>query len=129
MIKKFKYIFLTVLELMQVRLETARIELIQQKNLFITLLISILLSFLLLFVAFISFLFALNSYLAPEMKSIVFFSITGSAIFIVAILLCVLFNTLKKQQGFLSSTLFEMKRDFLGLKALIIEKSEDEDNR
>lgn len=122
-IKKFKYIFLTVLELMQVRLETARIEIIQQKNFLITLLISVLVSFVLLLVGFISLLFALDNYLAPDIKHIVFFSITGGVIFIVAVLWLILFNTLKKQQGFLSSTLYEMKRDFSELKALMLEKS------
>lgn len=126
-IKKVKHIFLTVLELMQVRLETARIEIIQQKHFLVALLITILFSFVLLLIGFISLLFGLNSYLDPEIKHIVFFSITFVVILIVTILFLILYNKVKKQQGFLSSTLYEIKRDFSELKSVLINRSENKE--
>lgn len=67
-LKKIKNATLTSLELIQVRLEMARIELIEQKDFLIKLVSILAICLVLLLISFISLLFGLNAILSPEIK-------------------------------------------------------------
>ena len=112
-IQKIKNTLITTLELTQIRLQMLRIDFIQLKNSLLSSLIIILFSSLLLLVSFISLLFGLDSYLAPENKITVFFSI------IVFILAFGLSRFLKKQKTFMMDTVIEIQQDISALKNII----------
>ena len=111
-IQKIKNTLITTLELTQIRLQMLRIDFIQLKN-------SLLFSSLLLLVSFISLLFGLDSYLAPENKITVFFSISVISLFIVFILAFGLSRFLKKQKTFMMDTVIEIQQDISALKNII----------
>ena len=118
-IQKIKNTLITTLELTQIRLQMLRIDFIQLKNSLLSSLIIILFSSLLLLVSFISLLFGLDSYLAPENKITVFFSISVIALFIVFILAFGLSRFLKKQKTFMMDTVIEIQQDISALKNII----------
>ena len=115
-IQKIKNTLITTLELTQIRLQMLRIDFIQLKNSLLSSLIIILFSSLLLLVSFISLLFGLDSYLAPENKITVFFSISVISLFIVFILAFGLSRFLKKQKTFMMDTVIEIQQDISALK-------------
>ena len=118
-IQKIKNTLITTLELTQIRLQMLRIEFIQLKNSLLSSLIIILFSSLLLLVSFISLLFGLDSYLAPENKITVFFSISVISLFIVLLLAFGLSRFLKKQKTFMMDTVIEIQQDISALKNII----------
>lgn len=118
-IQKIKNTLITTLDLTQIRLQMLRIDFIQLKNSLLSTLIIILFSFLLLLISFISLLFGLNSYLSPENKIIVFFSISVIALFIVFLLAFGLSHFLKKQKTFMMDTVIEIQQDISALKNII----------
>ena len=118
-IQKIKNTLITTLELTQIRLQMLRIDFIQLKNSLLSSLIIILFSSLLLLVSFISLLFGLDSYLAPENKITVFFSISVISLFIVFILAFGLSRFLKKQKTFMMDTVIEIQQDINALKNII----------
>ncbi|WP_296027797.1 phage holin family protein [uncultured Aggregatibacter sp.] len=118
-IQKIKNTLITTLELTQIRLQMLRIDFIQLKNSLLSSLIIILFSSLLLLVSFISLLFGLDSYLAPENKITVFFSISVISLFIVFILAFGLSRFLKKQKTFMMDTVIEIQQDISTLKNII----------
>ena len=114
-----KNILITTLELAQVRLDMARIELSQLKERLITTLISALLLITFLLISLISGLFAVNAYfIDPQQRLIAFSAICGGGILIAFILLIVILNSLKKQRTFMQNTLEEVKLDIAALKKL-----------
>ena len=118
-IQKIKNTLITTLELTQIRLQMLRIDFIQLKNSLLSSLIIILFSSLLLLVSFISLLFGLDSYLAPENKITVFFSISVISLSIVFILAFGLSRFLKKQKTFMMDTVIEIQQDISALKNII----------
>ena len=118
-IQKIKNTLITTLELTQIRLQMLRIDFIQLKNSLLSSLIIILFSSLLLLVSFISLLFGLDSYLAPENKITVFFSISVISLFIVLLLAFGLSRFLKKQKAFMMDTVIEIQQDISALKNII----------
>lgn len=118
-IQKIKNTLITTLELTQIRLQMLRIDFIQLKNSLLSSLIIILFSSLLLLVSFISLLFGLDSYLAPENKITVFFSISVISLFIVLLLAFGLSRFLKKQKTFMMDTVIEIQQDINTLKNII----------
>lgn len=124
-LKKIKNTTLTFLELIQIRLEMARIELIEQKNFLIKLFCLVSLSFIFLLVSFISLLFGLNSILEPSQKSAVFFSISAVMLVIILIFLFSIRNILKRQRNFMNTTLTEMKYDIQALKHSLKKNSDN----
>lgn len=118
-IQKIKNTLITTLELTQIRLQMLRIDFIQLKNSLLSTLIIILFSFLLLLISFISLLFGLNSYLSPENKITVFFSISVITLFIVFLLAFGLSRFLKKQKTFMMDTVIEIQQDISALKNII----------
>ena len=118
-IQKIKNTLITTLELTQIRLQMLRIDFIQLKNSLLSSLIIILFSSLLLLVSFIILLFGLDSYLAPENKITVFFSISVISLFIVFILAFGLSRFLKKQKTFMMDTVIEIQQDISALKNII----------
>lgn len=118
-IQKIKNTLITTLELTQIRLQMLRIDFIQLKNSLLSSLIIILFSSLLLLVSFISLLFGLDSYLAPENKITVFFSISVISLFIVLLLAFGLSRFLKKQKTFMMDTVIEIQQDINALKNII----------
>lgn len=118
-IQKIKNTLITTLELTQIRLQMLRIDFIQLKNSLLSSLIIILFSSLLLLVSFISLLFGLDSYLAPENKITVFFSISVISLFIVLLLAFGLSRFLKKQKTFMMDTIIEIQQDISALKNII----------
>ena len=118
-IQKIKNTLITTLELTQIRLQMLRIDFIQLKNSLLSSLIIILFSSLLLLVSFISLLFGLDSYLAPENKITVFFSISVISLFIVLLLAFGLSRFLKKQKTFMMDTVIEIQQDISTLKNII----------
>ncbi|UAY78336.1 phage holin family protein [Pasteurella canis] len=127
-LQKVKNITLTSLELVHVRLEMARIELVQQKNFLVTLFTALFLILILLLVSFISLLFGLNSIIEPEIKHIVFFGISAGAFLIILILLLVMRNIVAKQRNFMVTTLSEVKNDIQALKGALITQEQKEPN-
>lgn len=122
----FRKSIVTLLELIQVRADMARVEINEQKNKLISVLILILLAFIFLLVSFISLLFGLDNYLLPEQKVKVFFSISILTLLFVIICGIMIFLSLRKQRGFMQSTLDELKLDITTLKnALIFKKNGD----
>lgn len=120
-----KNTLVTMLELVYVRLDMARIELIQQRNSFITILAAILVACVCLLVAFISFLFGLNSILPAEMQKVVFFAISGGALFFCLLIFLGIWYFLKKQNGFMSLTLEEVRRDIFAIKNMLNTSKDD----
>ena len=118
-IQKIKNTLITTLELTQISLQMLRIDFIQLKNSLLSSLIIILFSSLLLLVSFISLLFGLDSYLAPENKITVFFSISVISLFIVLLLAFGLSRFLKKQKTFMMDTVIEIQQDISALKNII----------
>ena len=118
-IQKIKNTLITTLELTQIRLQMLRIDFIQLKNSLLSSLIIILFSSLLLLVSFIRLLFGLDSYLAPENKITVFFSISVISLFIVLLLAFGLSRFLKKQKTFMMDTVIEIQQDISALKNII----------
>lgn len=114
-LQKVKNITLTSLELIHVRLEMARIELVEQKNFLVTLFTAL----FLILISFISLLFGLNSVIAPEIKHLVFFGISAGAFLIILILLLVMRDTVTKQRNFMVTTLAEVKNDIQALKGAL----------
>lgn len=120
-----KSTLVTMLELVYVRLDMARIELIQQKNYFVAILAAVLVACICLLVAFISFLFGLNSVLSPEMQKIVFFSISGGALFFCLSIFFGIWYFLRKQNNFMSLTLEEVRRDIYAIKNMLNTSKDD----
>lgn len=117
--QQIKNVVTTTLELAHTRLEMARIELVQQKNYLVATLIILFSLFILFLVGFISLLFALNAYFPEETKITVFFSISAVVFFLILILTVMLLKTLKKQSGFMTTTLDEISKDITALKSVI----------
>lgn len=114
-----KGLFITSLELLQVRLEMARIELVQQKERLIFTLVFALMGLILMLIALMSGLFALNALiLDPTLKAKLFFGISAFALVLVVIFALIIIRTLRQQRSFMSETLNELKLDIASLKKL-----------
>lgn len=112
----FKNSLVTLLEIIQVRGEMARLEINEQKNQLVSVLVLALLIFIFLLVSFISLLFALDNYLLPEYKVVVFFAISGISLLLVLLFVWGVLASLKKQANFMKSTLGELKLDIAAFK-------------
>ncbi|WP_386689866.1 phage holin family protein [Lonepinella sp. MS14437] len=112
-----KNMLITLLELAQVRLDMARIELIQQKEQLVITLISALLFIVFLLITLISGLFAVNVYFEdPSQRLIAFLTISGITLLLAVAVIFIILNSLKKQRTFMQNTLEEVKLDIATLK-------------
>ncbi len=114
-----KNITITALELAQVRLNMACIELAEQKNYLLVTLGAVFLTFIFLLVALFSLLLGLDNLLEPQTKITLFFVICGGAFVFALITLFIMLKSLKKQRYFMASTLTEIKRDIAALKQAV----------
>lgn len=122
----FRNSIVTLLEIAQVRGEMARLEINEQITRLISVIIFILLAFIFLLISALSFLFGLDNYLPPEQKIKVFFGIAIFAILAVVVCGFLLFNSLKKQRGFMQDTLNELKLDIAAFKSALTLKQNGE---
>ncbi|HGO5855347.1 TPA: phage holin family protein [Mannheimia haemolytica] len=115
----FRNSLVTLLEILQVRGEMARLEISEQKNQLVSILVLVLLVFIFLLVSFISLLFALDNYLLPEYRVIAFFAISGFSLLLVLFFVWGILSSLKKQTSFMQSTLDELKLDIAAFKTAL----------
>lgn len=115
----FRNSLVTLLEIIQVRGEMARLEINEQKNQLVSILVLALLVFIFLLFSFISLLFALDNYLLPEYKVVVFFGISGISLILVLLFIWGILASLKKQTTFMQSTLDELKLDIAAFKSAL----------
>lgn len=115
----FRNSLVTLLEIIQVRGEMARLEINEQKNQLISVLVLALLVFIFLLFSFISLLFALDNYLLPEYKVVAFFAISGISLVLVLLFVWGIIASLKKQTSFMQSTLDELKLDIAAFKSAL----------
>ncbi|MGR3808545.1 Putative Holin-X, holin superfamily III [Pasteurella testudinis DSM 23072] len=108
--------FVTALELAHVRLEMAKLEFNQQKERALLVIAFALFGFLLLLLAGLSLIFALNAWLPEEDKFRVFMFIAAGCLAIVLILTVLIIRAIRQQRGFLNDTLREVKRDLAAIK-------------
>ncbi|TNH04662.1 phage holin family protein [Testudinibacter sp. TR-2022] len=110
---------ITALELLNVRLEMAKLEFNEQKEQLIFILILSLCGFLLLLFAGFSLFFALNAWLPEPYKFSVFASISVGCLLLVMVLAALIIRTIRRQRGFLDSTLKELKLDIAAIRQSI----------
>lgn len=115
----FRNSFVTLLEIIQVRGEMARLEINEQKNQLISVLVLALLVFIFLLFSFVSLLFALDNYLSPEYKVVAFFVISGISFVLVLLFAWGIIASFKKQTAFMQSTLDELKLDIAAFKSAL----------
>lgn len=114
-----KHSFITALELASIRLEMAKLELNEQKEHVLLIIVFALCGFLLLLLAGLSLIFALNAWLPEADKFRVFMLIACGCVLLVLILAILMIRLIRKQRGFLNDTLREVKLDLAAIKQSI----------
>ena len=100
-----------VVELLLVRLQMARVDILDLKNTLIKVLLSAIAALVLFLLGFICFLFGLNAVLSPLAKIWVFFGLAVVSVLVIAVLIMRLLSGLKDQQACLQSTLKGLQED------------------
>ena len=100
-----------VVELLLVRLQMARVDILDLKNTLIKVLLSAIAALVLFLLGFICFLFGLNAVLSPLAKIWVFFGLAVVSVLVIAVLIMRVLSGLKDQQACLQSTLKGLQED------------------
>ena len=100
-----------VVELLLVRLQMARVDILELKNTLIKVLLSAIAALVLFLLGFICFLFGLNAVLSPLAKIWVFFGLAVVSLLVIAVLIMRVLSGLKDQQACLQSTLKGLQED------------------
>ena len=100
-----------VVELLLVRLQMARVDILDLKNTLIKVLLSAMAALVLFLLGFICFLFGLNAVLSPLAKIWVFFGLAVVSLLVIAVLIMRVLSGLKDQQACLQSTLKGLQED------------------
>ena len=100
-----------VVELLLVRLQMARVDILDLKNTLIKVLLSAIAALVLFLLGFICFLFGLNAVLSPLAKIWVFFGLAVVSLLVIAVLIMRVLSSLKDQQACLQSTLKGLQED------------------
>ena len=100
-----------VVELLLVRLQMARVDILDLKNTLIKVLLSAIAALVLFLLGFICFLFGLNAVLSPLAKIWVFFGLAVASLLVIAVLIMRVLSGLKDQQACLQSTLKGLQED------------------
>ena len=100
-----------VVELLLVRLQMARLDILDLKNTLIKVLLSAIAALVLFLLGFICFLFGLNAVLSPLAKIWVFFGLAVVSLLVIAVLIMRVLSGLKDQQACLQSTLKGLQED------------------
>ena len=100
-----------VVELLLVRLQMARVDILDLKNTLIKVLLSAIAALVLFLLGFICFLFGLNAVLSPLAKIWVFFGLAVVSLLVIAVLIMRVLSGLKDQQACLQSTLKGLQED------------------
>ena len=94
-----------VVELLLVRLQMARVDILDLKNTLIKVLLSTVAALILFLLGFICLLFGLNAVLSPLAKIWVFFGLAVLSLLVIGLLVMNALSALKGQQACLQSTL------------------------
>ena len=94
-----------VVELLLVRLQMARVDILDLKNTLIKVLLSTVAALILFLLGFICLLFGLNAVLSPLAKIWVFFGLAVLSLMVIGLLVMNALSALKGQQACLQSTL------------------------
>ena len=100
-----------VVELLLVRLQMARVDILDLKNTLIKVLLSAIAALVLFLLGFICFLFGLNAVMSPLAKIWVFFGLAVVSLLVIAVLIMRVLSGLKDQQACLQSTLKGLQED------------------
>ena len=100
-----------VVELLFVRLQMARVDILDLKNTLIKVLLSAIAALVLFLLGFICFLFGLNAVLSPLAKIWVFFGLAVVSLLVIPVLIMRVLSGLKDQQACLQSTLKGLQED------------------
>ena len=100
-----------VVELLLVRLQMARVDILDLKNTLIKVLLSAIAALVLFLLGFICFLFGLNAVLSPLAKIWVFFGLAVVSLLVITVLIMRVLSGLKDQQACLQSTLKGLQED------------------
>ena len=100
-----------VVELLLVRLQMERVDILDLKNTLIKVLLSAIAALVLFLLGFICFLFGLNAVLSPLAKIWVFFGLAVVSLLVIAVLIMRVLSGLKDQQACLQSTLKGLQED------------------
>ena len=100
-----------VAELLLVRLQMERVDILDLKNTLIKVLLSAIAALVLFLLGFICFLFGLNAVLSPLAKIWVFFGLAVVSLLVIAVLIMRVLSGLKDQQACLQSTLKGLQED------------------
>ena len=100
-----------VVELLLVRLQMARVDILDLKNTLIKVLLRAIAALVLFLLGFICFLFGLNAVLSPLAKIWVFFGLAVVSLLVIAVLIMRVLSGLKDQQACLQSTLKGLQED------------------
>ena len=100
-----------VVELLLVRLQMARVDILDLKNTLIKVLLSTVAALILFLLGFICLLFGLNAVLSPLAKIWVFFGLSVLSLLVIGLLVMNALSALKGQQACLQSTLKGLQDD------------------
>ena len=100
-----------VVELLLVRLQMARVDILALKNTLIKVLLSTVAALILFLLGFICLLFGLNAVLSPLAKIWVFFGLAVLSLLVIGLLVMNALSALKGQQACLQSTLKGLQDD------------------
>jgi uncharacterized membrane protein YqjE len=100
-----------VVELLLVRLQMARVDILDLKNTLIKVLLSTVAALILFLLGFICLLFGLNAVLSPLAKIWVFFGLAVLSLMVIGLLVMNALSALKGQQACLQSTLKGLQDD------------------
>ena len=100
-----------VVELLLVRLQMARVDILDLKNTLIKVLLSTVAALILFLLGFICLLFGLNAVLSPLAKIWVFFGLAVLSLLVIGLLVMNALSALKGQQACLQSTLKGLQED------------------
>ncbi len=100
-----------VVELLLVRLQMARVDILDLKNTLIKVLLSTVAALILFLLGFICLLFGLNAVLSPLAKIWVFFGFAVLSLLVIGLLVMNALSALKGQQACLQSTLKGLQDD------------------
>ncbi len=100
-----------VVELLLVRLQMARVDILDLKNILIKVLLSTVAALILFLLGFICLLFGLNAVLSPLAKIWVFFGLAVLSLLVIGLLVMNALSALKGQQACLQSTLKGLQDD------------------
>ena len=110
-ISLLKEMFGNVVELLLVRLQMARVDILDLKNTLIKVLLSAIAALVLFLLGFICFLFGLNAVLSPLAKIWVFFGLAVASLLVITVLIIRVLSGLKDQQACLQGTLNGLQED------------------